>query len=373
MTPHQLRILFVAKWYPHPEDPQNGVFVRNHALAAAKFAKVGVIYLGGKPHPDEPKEYSTEFGDIREYRIMSPFEGNTILRWNKKRKAFKRGVRHIFGKRNPDVIHLHVLSPDQIIATTYARKKDIPVVLTEHWSGYLNGAFEEMVRPKQQSFRYLARQAKKVLPVSEFLGKWMSRKLGVQTEVLPNVVVLPDERDTQKNEDFTFVVLADMVDEVKQISETIEAFAEHLNSFPKDKLLLIGGGPDESSLRNHAASHLPNGSYEFTGRLPQPEALTVMTKGHVLVVNSLYETFGVVGLEALSLGLPVVCRRCGGPEEIMPDGGTLFYDDSPRAYMKQARENYNELKDAIDPASLERFSPERIAERMERIYREVSS
>ena len=44
---------------------------------------------------------------------------------------------------------------------------------------------------------------------------------------------------------------------------------------------------------------------------------SVMQQSHCLVVSSQQETFGVVAIEAMSCGIPVVSTKCGGPEEII--------------------------------------------------------
>jgi glycosyltransferase involved in cell wall biosynthesis len=48
-------------------------------------------------------------------------------------------------------------------------------------------------------------------------------------------------------------------------------------------------------------------------------------QAHAFVLPSLYETFGVVFIEALAMGLPLIGTACGGPEEIItPENGLLI-------------------------------------------------
>ena len=44
-----MKIVFLARWYPHKYDPMFGLFVQRHAEAAALHDKVTVVYV----HPDE--------------------------------------------------------------------------------------------------------------------------------------------------------------------------------------------------------------------------------------------------------------------------------------------------------------------------------
>jgi len=69
----------------------------------------------------------------------------------------------------------------------------------------------------------------------------------------------------------------------------------------------------------------------FAGETPDEELATILRAGHALAVPSRYEGFGIVYLEAMSFGLPVVATTAGGATEIVDHGETGFLvepDDS---------------------------------------------
>ena len=56
---------------------------------------------------------------------------------------------------------------------------------------------------------------------------------------------------------------------------------------------------------------------EFTGKLSREEMLPKLSYSNVFVLPSNSETFGVVYIEAMALGLPVIATKCGGPEDFL--------------------------------------------------------
>lgn len=71
----------------------------------------------------------------------------------------------------------------------------------------------------------------------------------------------------------------------------------------------------------------------FAGEVPDEELATILRTGHALAVPSRYEGFGIVYLEAMSFGLPVVATTAGGAAEAVDHGETGFLvdPDDPRA------------------------------------------
>ena len=55
----------------------------------------------------------------------------------------------------------------------------------------------------------------------------------------------------------------------------------------------------------------------FLGRISQEKVRDEMMKSNCFVLSSNFETFGVVLIEALACGLPLIATKCGGPEDIV--------------------------------------------------------
>jgi glycosyltransferase involved in cell wall biosynthesis len=83
-----------------------------------------------------------------------------------------------------------------------------------------------------------------------------------------------------------------------------------------------GGGPLEPGLRALAAELGIAAQTSFLGILTRQEVREAMWRADAFVLPSHVETFGVVAIEAMAAGLPVVATACGGPQDTVAPGET---------------------------------------------------
>jgi glycosyltransferase involved in cell wall biosynthesis len=109
---------------------------------------------------------------------------------------------------------------------------------------------------------------------------------------------------------------------------------------PGLRLLIVGGGPDESKLRGLATELAVDGMTTFVGAVPHGEVPEYLNRMDVYAAlsRSDSESFGVAVLEASACGLPVVVSDVGGLPEVVKDGETGFVVE---------RENRAEAADAL--------------------------
>jgi glycosyltransferase involved in cell wall biosynthesis len=106
----------------------------------------------------------------------------------------------------------------------------------------------------------------------------------------------------------------------KSVALLVEAFAVAASREPRLRLLLVGGGPAESGLRDRAAASDLDGRVAITGRLPRHEALALARGADLFVFASRTETQGLVLAEALAAGLPVLAVAGPGIGDSVRDG-----------------------------------------------------
>jgi glycosyltransferase involved in cell wall biosynthesis len=109
----------------------------------------------------------------------------------------------------------------------------------------------------------------------------------------------------------------------------IERLKPILEALPNARLALVGDGPHHKALRHHFAG-LP---VYMSGFLHGEELASAYASSDVFVMPSCTETLGLVILEAMSSGLPVVAARAGGIPELIEEGvsGFLFEDEAEAA------------------------------------------
>jgi glycosyltransferase involved in cell wall biosynthesis len=106
----------------------------------------------------------------------------------------------------------------------------------------------------------------------------------------------------------------------KSVALLVEAFAGAAEADPRLRLLLVGGGPAESGLRERAAAADLAGRVAITGRLPRDRALSLARGSDLFVFASRTETQGLVLAEALAAGLPVLAVAGPGVADSVRDG-----------------------------------------------------
>ncbi|MDR2365745.1 MAG: glycosyltransferase, partial [Zoogloeaceae bacterium] len=101
------------------------------------------------------------------------------------------------------------------------------------------------------------------------------------------------------------------------------AFAHALPQLPAGSLLaILGSGRDEAALKTLARELNVAESVRFPGQIP--EAWRHFKAFDVFALSSDNEPFGMVLLEAMAAGVPLICSDCGGGREVVEDIGELF-------------------------------------------------
>ena len=244
-------------------------------------------------------------------------------------------------KWRPDIIHAHWPFPHAYIALGAAKLFHIPLVLNFHGAELLLIRKKKWVRPL---LKFAIGQAQAVFANSSFTAGRIMAIRDVNVEWSPYGTTLPDNHDDNSateahpiNGKFKILFVGRHI-ERKGICYLIEA-AKYL---PRDQfeIRIVGVGDLTEELKKQAAS-MPSESAEiiFTGKL-SPEALAdeyrsanVFTLPAIVDSKGDTEGLGVVLIEAMELGLPVVASNIGGIPDVVVDGvsGILVPEKSPEA------------------------------------------
>jgi glycosyltransferase involved in cell wall biosynthesis len=378
-----MHVLVLPSWYRTPEHPWGGIFFEHQAAALARAgARVGLAFVEG-----------------RSLRLLSPARlaeshfqascsverGVTVLRtrgWNTLGQtvagarlwaALSRRLVGVYARRFgvPDVIHAHAALWAGTVAVRTARELSRPCVVTEHSSLVLRGSLGE--RERREAGR-VYRQADAVFAVSRALLASVRAMAGGEVgRVVPNGVdfeffALPPA--PRAASPFTFLSASNLV-AGKRVDLVVRAFATISRERADARLVIVGDGPEEAGLRRLAQERGVASRVEFTGGLAPQGVLERMWRANALVTASAFETFGVVLVEALATGLPVIATRCGGPEDIVEDGLGLLLDRNDEeglaaAMASVAGRPYS--AERLRARAMARFSLDEIAAELLRVY-----
>ncbi len=109
--------------------------------------------------------------------------------------------------------------------------------------------------------------------------------------------------------------------------ELIDCWPSVMAAIPDARLLIAGGGDGLDILRSQAGASAAASNIEFTGFLPQGEIDALWSRAHVFAMPSRQEGFGLVYIEAMRRGVPVIASTQDAGQEINLDGVTGYNVD----------------------------------------------
>ncbi len=382
-----MHILILASGYPTEYSLNQGIFFRDQAesLARNKENQVAVIATVPVSIKAVLKKRLWSFGakktlrnDVRTivYTFLNLPKVHRYRMLKSRKEAMKLIEAYIreFGK--PDLIHLHGFQSG-LQAIDAKKKFGIPYVVTEHSTQFI----DDIVAPGLEPFaKSVFEHADVAIAVSVPFAQIMTKRYGREFQYIPNVVdtnIFQIAPDLKENSEFTFFNAAAFVVEKNQ-PMLLEAFAKVLETHPKCRLRLAGTGPNEQSTKEYAGALKIDKQVDFLGVLPRTEIVKEMQQMDAFVLSSRVETFGVVLIEALSCGKPVVSTKCFGPESIVtsPEVGILCEQNtsdlaSAMIQMIQNKSDYN--RDVIRKHAIDRFSNEVVINQLMHVYQTIVS
>lgn len=226
----------------------------------------------------------------------------------------------------PDVLHVQCFSANGVYATWLARKLDVPLVVTLQGETVMDDhdVYEHSLTLRL-ALRTALRRADAVTGCSRFVIEDAERRFGLSRGkgvVVPNGVELdePAEPEPLALPFERFVLGLGRVVEKKGFDLLLAAFARLAPRHPELGLVIGGDGPVRQDLIEAARAAGLEGRVAFPGALSRAQVAWAMAGAAAFVLPSRVEPFGIVVLEALRAGCPVVVSDRGGATEIVRDG-----------------------------------------------------
>jgi glycosyltransferase involved in cell wall biosynthesis len=308
--PAAVRILCLTNMYPGPGEPDYGAFVRDMCDALEDRGQ-----------------------EVRRAVIDSRARGPL----NTPRKYGRLTTGALASARWADVIYAHYLFPTGAIAAVAGRIARRPWVVTAH-GGDVANLHRATVRSATAAG--LA-GATAVIAVSHYLAD----RLAASGLRLPPVFVanmgvnmagftIRDRAEARSRRGLApsgpVIVAVGGLTERKDPLTLLLAFARLRATLPDAQLVFVGDGPLRSSLVGGAERLGIAGAVTLTGAIPHEDVADWMAAGDLLALVSRVEPLGIVVLEALACGRPVVATQEGGAREVIPpDCGALVPPGNP--------------------------------------------
>jgi len=238
-----------------------------------------------------------------------------------------RDIEDVISKLKPDVVHSHhIFTLTPLLALKVANDLGIPRVATNH-TIFLAHDFRmfwsivSLILPT----RYYLQYAQAIISVSRaadtFVESIMGSDLRARRFIIPNAVdtsrIRPPEREPEDN----IILFVGRLVYRKGLHVLIKALQRIKG---RDfKLYVVGGGYMEIPARMLAKAYGVEDKVEFLGVVPEDVKIELYRRAKIVVVPSIFnESFGIVALEAMAAGRPVIASRVGGLEDIVVNGET---------------------------------------------------
>lgn len=167
-----------------------------------------------------------------------------------------------------------------------------------------------------------AQRANRYLVNSTLIRDRVKHAYGIDAEIVPPPFSLPVDgahRRPLPGLDPGFFMCVSRLLPYKNVRHVVEAFG----ALPDQRLVVVGAGPEETSIEDAATSNV-----SFTGTVGDEELAWLYANAAGLIAAS-HEDFGITPLEAAAFGVPVAALRWGGFLDTVREGETGLFFDSP--------------------------------------------
>jgi glycogen(starch) synthase len=267
--------------------------------------------------------------------IAIDFTTETLLAWSQAAEhALLRAALPMIRRWRPDVVHAH----DWLVAqsaVTLAQSSGAPLVATLHATeagrhqGWLPKPLNLAIHSVE---RWLAHQAAAVITCSTTMHDEVTATLevaGDRVHVVPNGIDASRWAATARAKsaaraqhvgDGPLLVFAGRLVHEKGVQTLLRAMRPLRESHPGLRMVVAGTGYYEPALRALARRLRIARAVDFLGFVPETRLPALLGAADAVVVPSLYEPFGIVALEAVCAGAPLVVAETGGLRDLAADG-----------------------------------------------------
>jgi len=398
-----MNVFIIPSWYPHRCHPLEGIFVLEQAVALGELrqdwkiavslwgqgqGRVALSHLARSPlclidalHSPSSSEREVR-GNVVEFMTRAFSWNEKLLNGNREgileanRQNLARAIRR-FGRI--DLIHGHVSYPAGWVAMRLCEETRLPYVVTEHMGPFPLQVYESPNGSLKSFIQLPLLRADARIAVSPALCDRVASFGIPRPEYVPNVI---DERLYTIGADepasrFTFFTLGGM-QPVKGFPDLLQAISQFVRGLSAEdrarvEFRLGGYGPYLRAYQDQCRRLDLDPWVVWLGFLSREEARREFHRCHCYALASHHESFGVVLVEAMASGKPVIATRCGGPDSLVtPENGILVEVGRPDQLAEAMKAMFHGEKQydprLIRETCLREFSRGVVVKRLEQIY-----
>ena len=305
-------VVHIPSWFPIPEKPLNGNFIFRHIESLGDQVRSVIlhhIHDGFTPETAHNAElFPVKTDNTGKLALVRAYEA-----------AFDELVRQ-YGR--PDIIHLHVALPLGPVAVRLSRKHRIPLIVSEHWTGYLPINRPQLSLPTRLILRHTFRNATHITAVSQNLLDNIAATVPAAARkpktVVGNVVdtelfsLSDNNLQDSKKRILHVSTIENKAKNIMGILRAVKAVSAQRTDF---ELNIVHDYANEEAVQFVRDNGLES-IVHFLGRKTPAEIAALLRQSDFFLLFSNYENQPCVLLESFCTGTPVITTPVGGILEI---------------------------------------------------------
>lgn len=386
-------ILFLTRWFPNAANPTHCVFVQRMLDALSENSDT-YSYTVISPSPYLPHFLSRLFPrwgnahrgaafetGLAEYQVLRPkyFKLPYSLLFGLEWFFYFVAVKLLIKRENLkfDIIHTHGLFPDAYVAVNLGRELGIPVLVHVHDSMVREGMFKK----HRSKLDIIMRDSALIVAVSDFQRKiiaelypeFSNKILTVYNGVNMSKFSLPERKPRLNINPCKLIYVGNLI-KIKRVDTLIHA-VKSAAAVMDVSLDIYGEGPESGSCHALVEELGVRDIISFKGVVSNDILSSILSKYSFLIQPSDYETFGIVLVEAMACGIPVVCFKTGALPEIVTSDvlGIMAEEKSAealsRAIVLASKREWNRVK--LRDYAVAKFSLAKNVESVEALYAQI--
>lgn len=327
-----LKILIINYEYP-PIGGGGGVICRDIAEEIAKNGHKVTVVTSGFENLDD---YSIVNGvEIIRVPVLFRSKQNvaSLLSMLSYVPSSISKASEILNKESYDVINTHFAVPSGPAGNSISKKFNIPNVLSIHGGDIFDPS--KALSPHKtfglkQTVRKMLLKADRVVAQSSDTKRNAENYYNVNRNIdivplgiKPNSFEKKDRKELGLSDNKKIFVTVGRLIRRKNIEQLIDIFASVRKEFDSE-LLIIGDGPEKEVLQQKISEMNLSKDVKLTGRVSEELKFQYLKASDIYLSTALHEGFGIVFLEAMECGLPVVCYDRGGQVDFLKSNETGY-------------------------------------------------
>ncbi|OGH98425.1 MAG: hypothetical protein A2X43_05895 [Candidatus Margulisbacteria bacterium GWD2_39_127] len=385
-----MNILVITRWHPNSAEPVKCTFVKElHSHYSKMLPNDNITVISPIPYYPSilsrflktkyDKFLSVNDLQMDAYPILFPryfkIPGKMFAayEWYSYYLSLKRSISKL--SSSFDIVHTHGLVPDGLVGRQIAKDLRVPLVSHAH-----DGGIDHFSVPEMRLAKKVCQDADAIIAVSDRQKMIIEQYLSADPD---KVITINNGIDSRK-----FCVLESMNNTKKYFRLLSVGNLNYGKGFDillgaiyllqqnslDISLTVVGEGVERDSLNKLIDSYqLIN--VKFLGAIPNNKLPQIYNQHDAFILSTRSETFGIVFIEALACGLPVVAPRIAPLTDILPEEFCIFADpESSSSFaeaiiiIKEKRWEKNRIAESVSKYSLQNSARE-----LRRVYEKVLS